>query len=513
MLTMFCLAGFQDAGAPTINTTIIKAFAGQLPAAVIVMLIEHISIAKSFGRVNNYKIDPSQEMVAIGVTNLLGPLLGAYPATGSFSRTAIKSKAGVRTPIAGLITAIVVLLAIYALPPLFWYIPQASLSAVIIHAVGDLITPPNVVYQFWLVSPFEVFIFFAGVLVTVFASIEDGVYTTMCVSMFLLLWRLVKSQGEFLGKVRVHSVIGDHLIDNDGKYGQPGPVPEQTLAGEDDQNDTYRNVYLPVTHHDGSNPQISVQHPYPGVFIYRFSDGFVYPNANSETDGLVATIFKETRRTNPHAYGKRGDRPWNDPGPRRGQSEPDRSHLPPLRAIILDFSSVHYVDVTSIQNLIDVRNQLDLYASPDAVQWHFTNINNRWTKRSLTSAGFGYPTPTADNGFRRWKPIFSVAELGGSSSAAATAERERLTHQKADVEQGRTAYTTERERNETENSSNDGEDYIKQINTAAVSRRRNNIALVSGLGRPFFHIDVTSAVQSVVSNLEESGEATKLIEP
>lgn len=44
-------------------------------------------------------------------------LLGAYPATGSFSRTAIKSKAGVRTPLAGLITAIVVLLAIYALPP------------------------------------------------------------------------------------------------------------------------------------------------------------------------------------------------------------------------------------------------------------------------------------------------------------------------------------------------------------------------------------------------------------
>ena len=53
-------------------------------------------------------------MVAIGVTNLLGPFLGAYPATGSFSRTAIKSKAGVRTPFAGVITAVVVLLAIYA---------------------------------------------------------------------------------------------------------------------------------------------------------------------------------------------------------------------------------------------------------------------------------------------------------------------------------------------------------------------------------------------------------------
>ncbi|OQD90792.1 hypothetical protein PENANT_c001G10823 [Penicillium antarcticum] len=94
---------------------------GELPAAVIVLLIEHIAISKSFGR----------EFIAIGISNLLGPFLGAYPATGSFSRTAIKAKCGVRTPLTGVITAIVVLLAIYALPALFFYIPKSSLSAVI----------------------------------------------------------------------------------------------------------------------------------------------------------------------------------------------------------------------------------------------------------------------------------------------------------------------------------------------------------------------------------------------
>ncbi|EED16845.1 sulfate transporter, putative [Talaromyces stipitatus ATCC 10500] len=505
--------GFKHAAVPTIDTSIIKAFVSYLPSAVIVLLIEHISISKSFGRVNNYTIDPSQEMVAIGVTNLLGPFLGAYPATGSFSRTAIKSKAGVRTPLAGLITAIVVLLAIYALPPLFWYIPQAALSAVIIHAVGDLITPPNVVYQFWLVSPLEVVVFFAGVFVTVFSSIENGVYTTICMSVFLLLWRLVKARGDFLGKVRVHSVIGDHLIDEQGKYGPLGSTPEQTVA-DDDVNDTYRNVYLPVTHGDGSNPRISVQHPYPGVFIYRFSEGFVYPNANSETDYLVSVIFKETRRTNLESYPTLGDRPWNDPGPRRGKPAKDTSDLPTLRAIILDFSSVDHVDVTSIQNLIDVRNQLDLYANPEPVQWHFANINNRWTKRALTSAGFGYPTPTSPDGFKRWKPIFSVAEIGGRSSAAAVAERERLnSHAKVDdLEEGRPKSATVRERNDTEISSNEGDDYIKQLDTTtAYQAKRNNIALVSGLNRPFIHIDVTSAVHSAISNIEEHGSA-KFIE-
>ncbi|KAF4995799.1 hypothetical protein F66182_16389 [Fusarium sp. NRRL 66182] len=312
-------------------------------------------------------------------------------------------------------------------------------------------------------------------------------------SVFLLLWRLVKARGDFLGKVRVHSVIGDHLIDEHGKYGPVGPTPEQTLA-EDDTNDTYRNVYLPVTHADGSNPQISVQHPYPGVFIYRFSEGFVYPNANSETDYLVHTIFKETRRTNIATYPTLGDRPWNDPGPRRGKPVEDRSDLPTLRAIILDFSSVDHVD---------------------PVQWHFANINNRWTKRALVSAGFGWPSPTSHDGFHRWKPIFSVAEIGGRSSAAAVAERDRLNSlvKADDLEGGRPKSAIVRERTEPEVSSNEGGDYIKQLDTTtAYKAKRNNIALVSGLNRPFFHIDVTSAVHTAISNIEGSGSLAKLIE-
>jgi len=294
--------GIKNAAVPTVNKTIIRSFASQLPASVIVILIEHIAIAKSFGRVNSYSIDPSQEMVAIGVTNLLGPFLGAYPATGSFSRTAIASKAGVRTPFAGVITAIVVLLAIYALPAVFFYIPNSSLSAVIIHAVGDLITPPNTVYQFWRISPLEVIIFFAGVFMTIFSSIENGIYTTICVSVAVLLFRVVKAKGRFLGKVKVHSVIGDHLLDEDK---QPGGGQYRSF-NFNDPDKSIRNIFLPIGHNDGSNPEIDVESPYPGIFIYRFSEGFNYPNANHYLDYMVAAIFKETRITNPHSYGKLG---------------------------------------------------------------------------------------------------------------------------------------------------------------------------------------------------------------
>jgi sodium-independent sulfate anion transporter 11 len=111
--------------------------AGRLPSAIIVLLIEHISIAKSFGRINNYTINPSSELIAIGATNLLGPFVGAYGATGSFSRSAINAKAGSRTPLAGVFTAALVLIALYALTPMFFFVPRAVLASVIIHAIGD----------------------------------------------------------------------------------------------------------------------------------------------------------------------------------------------------------------------------------------------------------------------------------------------------------------------------------------------------------------------------------------
>lgn len=500
--------GFQHAAAPKIDKEIIELFAGELPAAVIVLLIEHIAISKSFGRVNNYAIDPSQELVAIGITNLLGPFLGGYPATGSFSRTAIKSKAGVRTPFAGVITAVIVLLAIYALPAVFFYIPSASLSAVIIHAVGDLITPPNTVYQFWRVSPLEVIIFFVGVFVTIFSNIENGIYATICVSLAVLLFRIVKAQGQFLGRVKVHSVVGDHVLDVDGKY-------DANLAAG--RNSAYRNIFLPINHNDGSNPDIQVEQPHPGIFIYRFSEGFNYPNANHYLDLLVTTIFRTTKRTNPDSFPRLGDRPWNDPGPRRGKKEEDRPDLPTLKAIVLDFSSVNNVDVTSVQNLIDVRNQLDRYAAPQAVQWHFAHINNRWTKRALASAGFGYPTSPMDSTYTRWKPIFSVADQGGQGNASAASftayidkdlvQRQNMVRNKSDLETGiKDAASTElstNEVNDIENVSNGSErDFPKALDasTAYGIAKVDKVAVVHGLNRPLFHIDLTSALQSAVAN-------------
>jgi len=353
----------------------------------------------------------------------------------------------------------------------------------------------------------EVIIFFAGIFVTIFSSIENGIYATISLSAAVLLFRVFKARGRFLGKVKVHSVVGDHLVNEDGKYGALGKDGVGVLPGMKESLSFGRDIFMPIEHQDGSNPQVEVQAPYPGIFIYRFSEGFNYPNANHYLDHLTDFLLKHTRRTTLDAYGKLGDRPWNDPGPRRGKAINVVDSRPVLRAVILDFSSVNNVVITSVQNLIDVRNQLDRYTAPDTVEWHMASINNRWTKRALASAGFGFPNPAHANA-ARWKPIFSVAEIGGSSSAAEDAQRTQnekllqrqrtLDHDEQDIK------AIDHVAAATDSTGSPGS-FSKEVSKS----RSPKIAIVHSLDRPFFHVDLMNALQSAIANVEYKLEYEK----
>ena len=401
------------------------------------------------------------------------------------------------------------MLAIYILPPVFFYIPNGALAAVIIHAVGDLIISPNNLYQFWRVSPLEVFIFFIGVFITVFSSIESGIYTTVGISIFILLFRSLKARGSFLGRVRVHSVLGDHVISDDAREMMPelnksfstsnlSLIPSASAASVSATGLT-RNVFLPLDNGDGSNPEISIESPYPGIFIYRFSEGFNFPNAAHTLEHLVEFILEHTRRSRTDSYARPGDRPWNDPGPKKG-SMTARLQLPTLKAVILDFSSVNNVDVTSVQQLVDVRNQLDRYAAPEVVDWHLACIQNRWAKRALVSAGFGFSTQRAgsDGINHRWQGVFSFTEIversmGGAVMGTGEVRDQNAASAQARVDEEKAVETVE-------------EEAVKVPGIPGVTHLEVRKVAVHGLNRPFFHVDLTSALQNAIANAEAARE-------
>lgn len=173
---------------------------------------------------------------------------------------------------------------------------------------------------------------------------------------------------------------------------------------------------------------------------------------------------------------------------------------PILRAIVLDFSSVNHVDVTSIQGLIDIRNQLDRHAAPELVEWHIAHINSRWTKRALAAAGFGYPTEDFINQAGQWKPVYGVAEtfgykVGGDSSSSDLSDRQ-LENRKT----GRFHDDIEHASPPSPTADDCGKSVHDQVNDHF--QTQGKLSSVHGLNRPFFHVDLSSAVHAAINNAE-----------
>lgn len=84
---------------------------------------------------NGKSVDATQELLAIGTSNILNSFASGFPSTGSLSRGAVNNASGVRTPLGNLYTGVLVIVALLFLTPLFFYIPKAALAAIIIAAV------------------------------------------------------------------------------------------------------------------------------------------------------------------------------------------------------------------------------------------------------------------------------------------------------------------------------------------------------------------------------------------
>jgi sodium-independent sulfate anion transporter 11 len=163
-----------------------------------------------------------------------------------------------------------------------------------------LITPPAEIYHYWKISPIDVLIFFTGVMITVFNNITNGVFATIFLSVAVLLVRIFRAQGNFLGNAKVYA-----QITNDGDQSPQSGMSSSKLDGKDLAIPS-KNVFLPLDRSDGSNPLVRVQEPDSGIFVYRLRDGLNYQNANHQLDTMVEKLYKNVRRTTTASFAKPG---------------------------------------------------------------------------------------------------------------------------------------------------------------------------------------------------------------
>lgn len=144
-------AGLPQISMPSLDLGAIVSLLAAAFTMSLVGFMEAISIAKAVAVRTRQRIDPDQELIGQGLANLAGSFTQCYPASGSFSRTAVNAHAGARTGLSSVITTLFVMVTLLALTPLLYHLPQAVLAAVIMLAVTSLVHFDGIVHA-WRVN-------------------------------------------------------------------------------------------------------------------------------------------------------------------------------------------------------------------------------------------------------------------------------------------------------------------------------------------------------------------------
>jgi SulP family sulfate permease len=173
-----------------------------IPALLIsvVGFVESVSVGQTLAAKRRQRIEPDQELVALGASNLSAAFTGGFPVTGGFSRSVVNFDAGARTPAAGVFTAIGILLASLLLTPALYYLPQATLSATIIVAVLSLVDF-GILKRTWAYSKPDFAAVAATLLATLAIGVETGLVVGVGVSLALYLLRTSRPHIAIVGLV------------------------------------------------------------------------------------------------------------------------------------------------------------------------------------------------------------------------------------------------------------------------------------------------------------------------
>ena len=162
-----------------------------LPAAATIAVVgylESFAVADLIAVKEKYRINPNRELAGLGLSNLAAALFSGYPVTGGFSRTAVNHRAGARSGLASLVTALLILVILLWFTSLFHYLPKAALAAIVIVAVAGLLEVEEARMLF-RIKRSDGFTFLLTFLVTLALGVEVGIATGVVFSLLVFIWR------------------------------------------------------------------------------------------------------------------------------------------------------------------------------------------------------------------------------------------------------------------------------------------------------------------------------------
>ncbi len=166
----------------------------------IIGFVESVSVAQTLAARKRQRIDPDQELIALGASNLASAFSGGYPVTGGFARSIVNYDAGAQTPAAGAYTALGLAIASLTLTPLLAFLPQATLAATIIVAVLSLVDF-SIFSRAWAYSKADFFAVCATLVGTLSLGVETGILIGVLSSIFIHLYKTSRPHMAVVGQV------------------------------------------------------------------------------------------------------------------------------------------------------------------------------------------------------------------------------------------------------------------------------------------------------------------------
>ena len=333
-----------------VDATLLGKAVGRSIAAFLGAAIEHIAIARAFGLRNNYVTDPSQELCYLGVTNIWNSFFTCMGVGGAMSRTAVNSQCQVKSPLSGIITTSVIVLALYKWTGALYWVPKATLAAIIITAIWPLIGKPSTYYHFWKTSLADFIAAMLAFWVSLFVSTEIGIATAVGFNIVYVLLRQV-----FKHVTTVSADSRSELAASlDAARGLPPNIPADTR-------------------------------------VFRFEESFFFPNVQRVKRNILDTILTYHQAEYSSRNGEERVRNWSVEGERRvarlrKKAQLDTTNLPGISVVVLDFAKVNYFDTSAVIGLKNFLAELKQYAGPN-VEVRLVALN-QMTRERFERAGW-----------------------------------------------------------------------------------------------------------------------------
>ena len=199
------IVGAIPAGLPTPDLSFLRAggwleLAGPAVLIALVGYVESISVAKALAARRRQKIDPDQELRALGLANFGAAFASTMPVAGGFSRSVVNFDAGAQTQRAALMTSALVAVVALFFTHWFFHLPKAVLAAIIVVAVWQLVDFASVLrhLRYDRADGASQVATLVGVVVL---GIEPGLLLGIGLSLVLYLWRTSQPHIALIGRV------------------------------------------------------------------------------------------------------------------------------------------------------------------------------------------------------------------------------------------------------------------------------------------------------------------------